>query len=333
MMVHYARREAGLVVIKLALKCGVGISRSPPVHCRGSNDNGTSDSKVDWQVHEGSTPPKWSVIHRIALGPGVKTPSGSRGTMTKRSTSPKLGLAIHHSKKLSYANKPPFKVSPVAQIRVDPASTEEEVHWWQRFTLELACFDTETLGYGVEDCWVEWWQNKGSVVSYICVAALDGLKYRKGHNLHVSSLRIKLNFDKSLFGKVKFVDGWTQFQDSYDLALCDERLKTILPYKMNIVDLGGRPSKQNVTHASLNTSYISEEMNTGHDSLDGFESDHNRPLDSSSGVKPSILEDDAFEWTVWQSTHKKNVISQRTFKGPTDVVGIRFIGWFRNASQ
>ncbi|KAK0441328.1 hypothetical protein EV421DRAFT_1736795 [Armillaria borealis] len=144
-MVHYARREAGLVVIKLALKPAI-IEKS--------------DLKADWQVHEGSTPRKWSVIHRMALGPGVKTPSGSRGTMTKRSTSPKLGLAVHHSKKLSYANKPPFKVSPVAQIRVDPASTEEEVHWWQRFTFELACFDTETLGYGVEDCWVEWWQNR-----------------------------------------------------------------------------------------------------------------------------------------------------------------------------
>ncbi|KAK0441322.1 hypothetical protein EV421DRAFT_1667209, partial [Armillaria borealis] len=72
-----------------------------------------------------------------------------------------------NTKKLSYANRPAL-VSTVAQIRVDPSSAKEEVHWWQRFgcpwdelfTFELACFDMERLGDGAEDCWVEWWQNR-----------------------------------------------------------------------------------------------------------------------------------------------------------------------------
>ncbi|PBK70035.1 hypothetical protein ARMSODRAFT_1018153 [Armillaria solidipes] len=72
-----------------------------------------------------------------------------------------------NTKKLSYANKPTL-VSTVAQIRVDPSSAKEEVHWWQRFdcpwdelfTFELACFGMERLGDGAEDCWVEWWQNR-----------------------------------------------------------------------------------------------------------------------------------------------------------------------------
>ncbi|SJL05002.1 uncharacterized protein ARMOST_08373 [Armillaria ostoyae] len=85
-MVHYARQEAGLVVIKLALK----------------------KSAV-----QRSSLQKSQCAYKLNVGPG----------------------------------KPTFttlaRASPVAQIRVDPASAEEEVHWWQRFRFELTCFDTE----------------------------------------------------------------------------------------------------------------------------------------------------------------------------------------------
>ncbi|KAK0210115.1 hypothetical protein DFS33DRAFT_1450166 [Desarmillaria ectypa] len=49
-----------------------------------------------------------------------------------------------NTKSISYANKPGL-VSTLAQIRVDPGSTKEEVHW---------------LGDGADDFWVEWWQNR-----------------------------------------------------------------------------------------------------------------------------------------------------------------------------
>ncbi|PBK70020.1 hypothetical protein ARMSODRAFT_885206 [Armillaria solidipes] len=72
-----------------------------------------------------------------------------------------------NTKTLSYRTKPAL-VSTLAQIRVDPGRTHEEVHWWKRFdcrwddliTVQLACFDTERLGGAVGDCWVEWWQNR-----------------------------------------------------------------------------------------------------------------------------------------------------------------------------
>ncbi|SJL04983.1 uncharacterized protein ARMOST_08354 [Armillaria ostoyae] len=72
-----------------------------------------------------------------------------------------------NTKTLSYQTKPAL-VSTLAQIRVDPGRTQEEVHWWKRFdcrwdeliTFQLACFDTERLGDAMGDCRVEWWQNR-----------------------------------------------------------------------------------------------------------------------------------------------------------------------------
>ncbi|KAK0473978.1 hypothetical protein IW261DRAFT_1656296 [Armillaria novae-zelandiae] len=63
-----------------------------------------------------------------------------------------------NTKTLSYRTKPAL-VSTLAQIRV---------HWWKRFdcrwdeliTFQLACFDTERLGDAMDDCRVEWWQNR-----------------------------------------------------------------------------------------------------------------------------------------------------------------------------